>query len=281
MKVPFAARLATAVLVLGVMGGCSGNDPEPEGDPTEGTADVDAFCTSFLELSKEGDETISPEQGGEEIASLVANAPEEVAADVEVLSSSYLALVDAIEAAGYDISVLNDDTQLTAEEQATIRADAEANGYDVEASDAAAENVKVWAEANCEGFAPDEGTSGPTAEPPAGDVKAVCGAYQQITAGGITAQESLKEFKILVLNAPPEISAAAVTLQSGVIAYIDAVKAAGFDVSVLDDQSKLNTKEQKAYNAALKAANVDFEAAEAAANTLNNWATAKCQVGED
>lgn len=279
MKVPFVARLVTAVLVVGVLGGCSGSDdPEPETDPTESSAsegapaDVDAFCASFQELNKEGEDSISAEQGGEEIASLVENAPEEVAADVEVLSSSYQALVDAIQAAGYDISVLNDGTQLTAEEQAAIRADAEANGYDVEASDAAAKNVEAWAETNCEGYVPDET---PSAQAPAGDVEAVCGAYRQIT-GDITAKESLKQFRVLVLNAPPEVSAAAVTLQSGIVAYADAVKAAGFDISVLDDQSKLSTKEQADYNAAIKAANVDFEAAEAAANNLNTWVAANC-----
>jgi hypothetical protein len=103
----------------------------------------------------------------------------------------------------------------------------------------------------------------------------VCGAYEQLN-GEITAADSLKQFETLVVNAPPEISADAMTLQSGVLAYVDAVEAAGFDLSVLDDQSKLNKKEQAAYNAALEAANVDFEAAQAAATNLNNWAGANC-----
>jgi hypothetical protein len=293
MKVPFAARLATAVLVLGAVGGCSGNsDPKPDPDPTErsaseseptdgetteATSEVEVFCASFIELDKEGDESIPVEQVGDEIASLVENAPEELAPDVGVISSSYQALVEAIETAGYDISVLTDDTQLTAEEQAQIQTEAEANGYDREASDAAAENIEVWAGENCEGYVPEEEPSAdaPSTGAPAGDVEAACGAYQQLN-GGITAEESLEQFKILVDNAPPEISADTVTLQAGVVAYIDAVEAAGFDMSVLDDQSKLNKKEQTAYNDALEAANVDFEAAQAAATNLNNWATANC-----
>ena len=171
MKVPFVARLATAVLVLGVLGGCSG-DADPEAvDPTESA-------------SSEGE----PADG-----------------------------------------------------------DGDA----------------------------DEETSAPPDEAPAGDVEAVCGAYEQLN-GEITAADSLEQFETLVANAPPEISADAMTLQSGVLAYVDAVEAAGFDLSVLDDQSKLNKKEQAAYNAALEAANVDFEAGQAAATNLNNWAGANC-----
>lgn len=282
MKTVRASQFATAALVLGALVGCGGSDPAAETSPSESeptaeaTGDVDAFCDAFIALNKQGDDEISAEQGVDEIATLVDTAPPEVAADIKILDDSYQALIGAIEAAGFDVSVLDDGSALTQEQQTQIQTEAEANGFDAAKVGKARGNVETWAADNCEDFVPaqDEPAAPPSADN-AGNLKAFCAAYKKLD-GDISTADSLSQFESLAANAPAEVSADATTVRTSAVAYIDALAAVGLDPSALQNTADLSKRETDVVRKALESAGVDEAAYTQAATNVETFAGKNC-----
>jgi len=176
-------RLAGAILVLGAVAGCGGDEPADEAtdaatseetteatteptseetteptdsattDGTDGAGgDVEAFCAAVQALDASDNSGTSASAVAKQIETLVATTPAEVEADVTAVDENYRALLAAFDAAGVD----PDTTDLTDAQVTKVQQAAAAAGYDQAAAEGAADNIKAWAGDNCEGYVPQQ-----------------------------------------------------------------------------------------------------------------------------
>lgn len=121
-----------------------------------------------------------------------------------------------------------------------------------------------------------ESTQGATG----GDVDAFCDSFIKLSDDGddaITAAQGVKEVESLVENSPEEVAADVEVLDLNFTALVDAVRAEGLPLSVIDDQSQLTQKQRTALLAAAEAAGYNPEAANTALQNVDAWATDNCE----
>jgi hypothetical protein len=133
------ARTTTAALVLAVsaLSGCGGD------------GDVQAFCASYEELSQEGADVLTVEQGLDAVDELADTAPDGVKEDAETAQEGLHTLTEAVEDAGFTLSDMDDPTQLSEAELERMQAATEGSGVDQAELDQAFADIETWSADNC------------------------------------------------------------------------------------------------------------------------------------
>jgi hypothetical protein len=130
---------AALMLALGALSGCGG----------DGDGDVQAFCSSFDELSREGADALTVEQGLDVVDELASTAPDGVRADAATAQEGLHTITEAVEDAGFTLDDIDDPSQLSEAEQARMQAATEDSGVDQGELAQAFADLETWSADNC------------------------------------------------------------------------------------------------------------------------------------
>lgn len=113
-----------------------------------------------------------------------------------------------------------------------------------------------------------------------GDVDAFCDSFMKLGQEGdqaITAEQGVREVEQLVESAPEEVASDVGVLDDNFTALVDAVRASGLPLTVIDDQSQLTERQRTALLNAATANGYDPDAARTALVNVQAWATDNCE----